>query len=76
MEKQISEYQEFATTTKDKVNTFKTIAISFAEERSEFRKIRQENIRLLMELKESEKEVIVLSKKIHELSIISLKESK
>jgi len=56
MESQIKEYQEIVETNKEKVATFENIVYSFEEDRSETRKVRQENIRLTMALKESQEE--------------------
>ena len=56
MESQIREYQEIVETNKEKVATFQNIVYSIEEDRSESRKLRQENIKLKLELKELQEE--------------------
>ena len=56
MESQIQEYQEIVENNKEKVAMFEKIVYSIKEDRSESRKLRQENIKLKLELKELQEE--------------------
>ena len=71
-EKQVMEYQEAAANTKDKVDTVETLVKSMVEERSGYRKLRQDNITLSMDLKASQEVVKLLEEKLNTLCLNSV----
>ena len=67
----MKEYQEIVETNKEKVATFETMVDSYEAERSKIQKVRQDNIKLLMELKESHEVCKELIEKFNALKMNS-----
>ena len=66
------EYQEADAITKDKVDTVENLVKSMVEERSGYRKLRQDNITLSMDLKASQEVVKSLEEKLNTLCLNSV----
>lgn len=70
VQKSMIEYQEAAELTKAKSETFEGIMEKMETEKIEHRKIRQENIQLTMDIKESKQLILDLQAKVEEYSKI------